>query len=211
MEEMYISERNTLGSPLTISPADIRYNIGKYNNKILEFFNKFFMDLKERIGKESEKSQYPSIINEQKLKEADIAFMYSFNTNQIFQKVDELAIILRKQPLFREEFFDLLEIQQITEYTLKNQDYTKPDIDQIKFVKKLFEEFSDLINYKINLFDTITDPKKIEEKTESKYQLKYTSFQRTLFKYKEQFYLEIYTPSGKHEETIDNLYAIMKE
>lgn len=208
---MYISGRNTVGLSLTIPSADIRYNIGKYNNRILEFFNNFFKDLKERIGKESEKSQYPSIINEQKIKEADIAFMYSFNINQIFQKVDELAIILKKQSLFKKEFFDFLEIQQITEYTLKNQEYTKPNIDQIKFVKKLFEEFGDLINYKINLFEGITDPKKIEEKTESKYQQKYTSFQNVLFKYIEQFYLEIYTPSGKHEKTIDNLYAIMKE
>ncbi len=60
---MYISGRNTVGLSLTIPSADIRYNIGKYNNRILEFFNNFFKDLKERIGKESEKSQYPSIIN----------------------------------------------------------------------------------------------------------------------------------------------------
>lgn len=208
---MHISERKTLGLSLTIPSVDIRHNIGRYNDRILEFFNNFFEDLKERISKESEKSKYPSIINEQKLKKADIAFIYSININQIVQQDDELAVILKEQPLFREEFFDFLEVQQIMEYTLKNQDYTKPNVDQTKFIKELFEEFSDLINHKVNLLDAIPDQKELEEKTESKYQPKYESFQKVLFKYKEKFYLEIYTPSGKHKETIDNLYAIMKE
>lgn len=202
---MYISERTTVGVTTTIPSVDFKDNIGDYNNKIIDFINKFFKDLKARISKEYNKMQYPSIINTVKLNKEDIAYMYSVNISQILEDVDKLAIMLKKQPLIDEEFFDFLEIQQITEYILKNQDYSKPNIDELTIVKDIFEEFSNLINNKADLLDIKTSD------NQDKYKKFYVSFKKKFTNYKEQFYLDIYTPSGKHNETIDNLYAIMKE
>ncbi|MGA2676247.1 MAG: hypothetical protein ACLQG5_00560 [Methanobacterium sp.] len=202
---MYISERTTVGLTTNIPSIDIRNNIGSYNNKILDFFNEFFKDLKDRIITEYNKSQYPSIINTIKLNKEDIAYMYSVKIHQILEYVNEIAIVLKKQPLIDEEFFDFLEIQQIAEYILKNQDYTKPNVDELKIVLNIFEEFGDLITNKAVLLDVKTS------ENQDKYKKNYSSFDEKFSKYKEQFYLEIYTPSGKHNTTIDNLYAIMKE
>lgn len=202
---MYISERTTVGVTTTIPSVDFKYNIGDYNNKIIDFIKEFFKDLKARISKEYNKMQYPSIINTVKLNKEDIAYMYGVNISQILDDVDKLAIMLKKQPLIDEEFFDFLEIQQITEYILKNQDYSKPDIDELTIVKNIFEEFSKLINNKFDILNIKTSD------NQDKYKIIYLSFKKKFTKYKEQFYLDMYTPSGKHNETIDNLYAIMKE
>lgn len=207
---MHIYTGNTLGMTTTFPSI----NISMYKNKILDFLD----ELKTRIltkesdkTKELDKYQYASIIDTQTLNKEDLKYAYITQTHSILESVNKIAIMLKKEPLLTKEFFVFLEIQQITEYLLKNQDYTKPNVDAINFIRRLFEEFLEVISIKADLFGDIDSEDQVTNEMLSKYEPKYASFEDVFSKHKERFYLEMYTPSNKHNETINNLYAIMKE
>lgn len=198
---MYVSERTGIG--ITTTTPLFFEAIGEYKNHILKFL--------DWISKGFNKSKYPSIINTQKIDKEDEEYLYSIQIQSILEDTDKLANMLQKTSLIDREFFDFLEIQQITEYILKNQNYANPNVEEITFIRKLFENFGEIISIKSNLLKGITSEKQIKGEISSKYRQKYRLFDETFSKYKEQFYLEIYTPSGKHEKTIENLRCIMKE
>jgi hypothetical protein len=197
---MYVSKGNRIGSTTTILSFEV---IREYKNKIVKFLN----DMVDGFNK----SEYPSIIDTSKIDKETEEYLYSIQIQSILENTDKLANMLKKTSLIDKEFFDFLEIQQITEHILKNYSYEDIDVKEIIFIRKLFEIFGELIYNKTDLFDDISSEDQITEEIKSQYKQKYALFDEKFSKYKEQFYLEMYTPSGKHKKTINDLYAIMKE
>lgn len=196
-----------------LNPTILSIDIDKYKNKIIDFLN----ELKTRIlNKDSDNSQYASsVIDTQTLNEEVneeyIKYLYTTMIHPILESVNKIAFELKEEPIFHKEFFDFLEIQQITECVLKPQDYAKLNIDKVNFLIALFKEFNNLISIKSDLLKNTTPENPVKDETLYKYEEEYASFDKVFSKQKEHFYLEMYTPSGKHKKTIDKLYTIMKE
>lgn len=201
---MHISKGNMMG----VTPTILSIDITKYKNKILEFLN----GLKTRVlNKKSNNVGHVSTINTQRLNEEYMEYKNIIWIHSILESVDELALMLKETTLIDEELFDFLEIQQITEYILKNQNYVKINNDEITFIANLFKKFTNLLSIKFDLFKDKTSKNQVENEILLRYKQEYASFEEMFSKDKERFYSEMYTPSGNHKKTINNLYAIMKE
>lgn len=195
---MNISETQNVGN-ITV-PA---INFNKYTNKIIDILK----DLKTRfIDKPiTKKPQYSSIIDTKSANKEYKKYVYLAEVKSIIKDMDYLAIEMKKDELIEDEFYDFLEIQQITEYLLLKDVHSKISKEELNFITALFKEFKDIIFLKAELFENKTDENILN------YDKEYETFQDKFFNYKEKFYVEMYSPSGKHKKTIDHLYALMKE
>lgn len=215
--------RTILGEPLTIPSLELSNNFNKTFNKYKTKFFSILDNLKEslknlrkhlRIKKSNTQKyaqEYATILDNQRLNKEYVKYLHTIDIRPIFESMDKLRVMFKKDPLIEDEFFDFLEIQQITEYLLKNQDHINPNIKELNFIIKLFKDFKEIVFTKENLFGDISSQDQVTEEMLSKYEQKYASFEEEFSQDKEKFYLEMYTPSGKHQNTIDSLYAVMKE
>ncbi|MBF4474512.1 hypothetical protein [Methanobacterium formicicum] len=203
---MFVSERNTFGVSATIPSIDI----GKYKNKILEYLNNLVNRVFSKKSNEYD-SQYHSIIDTHKLHVEDEIYLHRVWVNSILERVDKLTIMLETEPLLKNEYFDFLAIKQICEYIITKDGYSKPTDQERDLIVKLFEAFVKIIQVKSDLFGDIDTKDEITDDMASSYAIEYESFSEEISEYMEKFYLDIYTPSGKHEESINELYAVMKE
>ncbi len=90
------------------------------------------------------------------------------NINQLYQIMDEIAILLKESPLFNDEYFDFCEIEDMTKYTL-NREYSLIQDSDLEFILKLVKNFSELIDYKIDLIEN-------DDFDEKSFEIKYNSY-----------------------------------
>jgi hypothetical protein len=133
----------------------------------------------------------PIIIN--KNHESNKQDSYDIYKQNIIKTMNNIANILSEDPLFKEdEFYDFMNIQTITEDVLE----TKKE-ENIILIYELINKFIDIYELKINQND--------------EYNNQYNQFKTFLLKSKKKFYTKIYIPIGQHEQTINNIYDIMKQ
>lgn len=175
-------------------------NISKYTTKIIGILK----DLKSCLtdNSNSNKTQYSTTIDNKSAIEEYEEYVYAAEVKSLINEMDKVADAFRKEEWIDDEFYDFLEIQHISEHIIIKKFHEKTTESEINLLISLFEDFIKIISLKEDLF-------KNEEL--SKYDIEYNLFQDKFSKYKEKFYIEIYTPSDKHKKTIDSLYAIMKE
>jgi hypothetical protein len=175
-------------------------SIGKYTSKIIGILK----DLKSRLteNSNSNETQYSTIIdNKSAIKEYE-EYVYATEVRSLINEMDRVADEFQKEEWVDDEFYDFLEIQHISEHIIIKNFHEKTTESELDLLISLYEDFIKIISLKEDLF-------KKEEL--SKYDIEYDKFQDKFSKYKEKFYIDIYTPSDKHKKTIDSLYAIMKE
>lgn len=118
--------------------------------------------------------------------------LMKFNAKKIelYDQMDSLSESLRKNKLFDDEYFDFCEIQDITKDTLNRKETVITNSD-FKFLLELIIDFSNIINYKIDLIEK-------NEFDEKDYESKYNSYLTSFNKSKIYFYENIC------DETLDD-------
>lgn len=118
--------------------------------------------------------------------------LMKFNAKKIelYDQMDSLSESLRKNKLFDDEYFDFCEIQDITKDTLNRKETVITNSD-FKFLLELIIDFSNIINYKIDLIEK-------NEFNEKDYESKYNSYLTSFNKSKIYFYENIC------DETLDD-------
>lgn len=118
--------------------------------------------------------------------------LMKFNAKKIelYDQMDSLSESLKKNRLFNDEYFDFCEIQDITKDTLNRKD-TLITTSDLKFLLELIIDFSDIINYKIDLIEK-------NEFDEKEYESTYNSYLTSFNKSKIYFYENIC------DETLDD-------
>ena len=118
--------------------------------------------------------------------------LMKFNAKKIelYAQMDSLSESLMKNKLFVDEYFDFCEIQDITKDTLNRKETVITNSD-FKFLLELIIDFSNIINYKIDLIEK-------NEFDEKDYESKYNSYLTSFNKSKIYFYENIC------DETLDD-------
>lgn len=123
--------------------------ISKPSKYILDKLTPNSSNTKNNFQQDSQK-----LINENKLK--------------LYNSMDSLSNSLKDNKMFYEEYFDFCEIQDMIKDTL-NRDYALIENSDLKFILELITDFSQLINYKIDLIEN-------DEFNEDEFKLKYNSY-----------------------------------
>ena len=108
---------------------------------------------------------------------------HNINNEEIYNTMNSIASLLKKNELFYDEYFDFCEIQDMTQDTL-NRDESLIKKSDLEFLLQLVKDFSEIINIKISLIDD-------GEFDDEKYESKYTSYLNRFNKSKNYFYENI--------------------
>lgn len=108
---------------------------------------------------------------------------HNINNEEIYDTMNSIASLLKKNELFYDEYFDFCEIQDMTQDTL-NRDESLIKKSDLEFLLQLVKDFSEIINIKISLIEN-------EEFDDEKYESEYNSYLNRFNKSKNYFYENI--------------------
>ena len=150
------------------------------------------------------KNMYDStIVHIQNYNEDNYSKKFTLIVDDLMNNMNDFLIYLQKYDVFYYESFDYMEIMDIFEYVLR-RDWNFITIDEINFVKDLFELFDNLIDKKLVMLKNSLKFQNNLEEYQKDYDKSYESFSRKFFKMSEKFFDEFYNESWLDEKILIN-------
>ena len=159
----------------------------------LEDIKEILRHIAEMISKPSEyiSDKIRSDSNEIKIRNIQVTpITYGEKHTALYNSMDSLATALKNNELFYDEYFDFCEIQDMIKDTL-NRDSSLITQSDLEFIMGLVEDFSRLLNCKIDLIEN-------NEFNEKEFESGYDSYLTKFQEYQIYFYKNIC------DETLDD-------
>ena len=126
----------------------------------------------------------------------------------LLDSINSLIVSLEDFDEFYDEYFDLLRIQEITEYIL-NMRYDDITLENILFIQDLYDLFFNVLSFKINLIKKYDF--KIENNFEDEYLIEYLKFKNEFHKRDYYFLKNILKIDYHNKDELINYCKFMKE